>query len=306
MAGLAIGAGPQARDRIPMRTVVPLFFLAFIPLLFVGLMSQNTASLAPPGLPVESPSVPAILHAARGQGHPSFAASPRPASEALRRQFERTSNYAAFIHDAMQRPSEGGRFYAYLANARCTEFASWRRTASREIKGDRALYDKAVQAIEALERRCSGVDSSFGSQLGFARSFLYACDKSPDALMARPGPRPAGDAGSIDAELARARQAGDPYLLATLIETNAGALGKRIDPAFGDPARHEILYLAAGAAACQIVGDCSDNLQLQMQCFAGGECDFADRRDALRAQVPEQSKALFDRAVQALLQIARY
>ncbi len=205
----------------------------------------------------------------------------------------------------MQRPAEGGRFYAYLANARCTEFASWRRSASTDITGDPALYEQALRRIEDLQRRCSGVNSDFASQLGFTRAFLYASDKTPDALMIPPGPRSGTDAGSLDADLARARQAGDPYLLAMLIEASAEQLGARIDPAYADPAAQEVLYLAAAAAACQIVGDCTDSLQLQMQCFAGGQCEYGDRRQALRAQVPAQSQALFDRTVQALLAIAQ-
>ncbi|MES2900897.1 MAG: hypothetical protein V4723_14300 [Pseudomonadota bacterium] len=289
-----------------MRKAVSLLVVALLPALLAGLASLagnppppqlQAATLAP--VPAVAPSSTPPRASAVPQARPT------PGSDAIRRQFESATNYAAFIHDAMQRPGEGGRFYAYLANARCTEFASWRRSASTDITGDPALYEKALRRIEDLQRRCSGVNSDFGSQLGFARAFLYASDKTPDALMITPGPRSGTDAGSIDADLTRARQAGDPYLLAMLIEASAGQLGARIDPAFADPAAQEVLHLAAAAAACQIVGDCTDSLQLHMQCFAGGQCEYGDRRQALRAQVPAQSQALFDRTVQALLTIAR-
>ncbi len=300
-----MGAGPPARERILMRKAVTVVVVALLPALLAGLASLAGNPLKPPLQSAPTPLVHIVAEPSTASRNVGAASThSRPGSASLRRQFEDTTNYASFIHDAMQRPTEGGRFYAHLANSRCTEFASWRRSGSNDITGDPALHDKAVRRIEELQRRCSGVSSDFASQLGFVRTLMYSIDKSPDALMVNPGPRTATDAASVQAELARARQSGDPYFLASFIEANAAYLGERIDATYRDPARRDVLHLAAGAAACQIVGDCTDNLQLQMQCFAGGQCEYGDRRQALRAEVPEQSKALFDRTVQTLLEFA--
>ena len=40
---------------------------------------------------------------------------PKDSSQEIRRRFETSTNYAAFIHDALSRPEEGGRFFAYVA-----------------------------------------------------------------------------------------------------------------------------------------------------------------------------------------------
>lgn len=143
----------------------------------------------------------------------------------MRRQFETTQNYAAFIHDAMQRPAEGGRFYADIANTRCTIVTALRPDTSAVFNGDVAVRDWARRSVEDLQRRCNGVQVDHNSQVTFIRNLRYLNSKASDALMlGKSDLGPAGDVEGIRAQLIHAGQSGDPYLMGLRLEQYAEAL----------------------------------------------------------------------------------
>ncbi len=261
----------------------------------------------------DAPPPPAHTAAIRARDLPGTStaaraeAAPPPAkvvvSDQMRRQFETTQNYAAFIQDAMQRPAEGGRFYAAIANARCMAITPLRLDTSAVLKGD--VAERARRYVEDLHRRCNGVQVDQNSQVTFLRTLSYSNSKAPDALMlGKSDLREAVDAEEIKAQLIHARQSGDPYLMGLRLDQYAESFAPTIDPAYaGQSAPPEVLRAATLAAMCELIGDCVDNLQLYQQCYLDGVCQFPDLRDYLRSQIPAPSWPLFDKTVKALLKI---
>lgn len=289
-----------------MKKAAKMVLMVAVPVLLLGVVLSWRGPDAPSNL--AAPAILASLAPAAGAAErpaASTRAAPAMLSDRLRKQFDTADNYAAFIHDAMQRPAEGGRFYAGLAYYRCMQLAALPPHGNAGLDGDAVLRDKADRSIGDLRRRCSGVQLDQHSQIGFERNMRYLNARTPDALIKGPfGMNMADDAAGIRAQLVTARIAGDPYLMALRMEQYFGRLGPLVDPIFADDAHAEVYEAALGAAICSMADSCSDNLQLQMRCYGGGECQFSDRLVELRMQLPEASRPLFDKTLKRLLKIA--
>ena len=64
------------------------------------------------------------------------------------------------------------------------------------------------------------------------------------------------------------------------------------------------LYVAAAAAVCEITNTCEENLQLQMMCAAGGNCEHSDFRDHLRNGMSADELRAFETTRLTLLKLA--
>lgn len=223
---------------------------------------------------------------------------------AMREAFETAPNYAAFIHTAMQRPSEGGRFYAWLAYNRCDDISTT-DVNSVQPSGLGEHHKRAISALSDLKARCAGVAGQFPDHSTFVRAVKSANAKgAKDILLiegdAMSGPSAAGGWKALEF----AKETGDPYLLAATLDANVESLAETIDPAYKGGRNRPTLFVASAAAACEIVGNCRHNVQLFLPCVIGGSCDHDDLRDSLRDSLDPEARKLYEKTRLALLKIA--
>ncbi|MFZ3289985.1 MAG: hypothetical protein WA191_24465 [Telluria sp.] len=225
---------------------------------------------------------------------------------AMRKNFETTPNYAAFIHDGMQKPDEGGRFYALIAFNRCTELNTLNLKAPAKADTNAEKRDQSFKVLSALKMRCAGVSAQFPDESTFRNSLKQSNARgAPDILLGEPGALAPRKNGSARAEVQRAKGTGDPYLLAATIETYVEELAPKLDPEYAKGGDRVALYTASKAATCEIVGDCVGNLRLSSVCAAGGSCEFNDYRDFLRAELMPSIRPLYDRTRLAIVKMAK-
>lgn len=246
---------------------------------------------------------------------PAVGSSPtnRPSTAtlmAMRKRFEDAQNYAAFIHDSMQRPTEGGRFYATLAHHRCADIASADMNDGEAIEhtlsaAEAAQRARAVKIIGDFKQRCSGVMAQFPDAIAFTRAITNANTREPrDELYAVTREVFASTTYSKPAVLKAARELGDRYLLAVVVEATVDRDAEKIDAAYARAEDRTTLYIAVGAAACEIAGNCRDNIHVLTQCIAGGDCMQDDYGAYLRSSISPESLPLFDKTKRALLKEA--
>lgn len=258
-----------------------------------------------------SPTTPPRLEPAAQEAVAKPGNRPDPATlMAMRKRFEDAPNYAAFIHDSMQRPSEGGRFYAMLAHHRCADANSVDMNDGEGLEHilsatEAARRERALKIIGDLKQRCSGVAAQFPDVLAFTRAMMNANTREPrDALYAVTREMYSSTSDSKPAMLNAVRALGDRYLLAVVVEATVDRNAGQIDAAYAQGKDRTTLYLAAGAAACEIAGNCRDNIYVLAQCIAGGDCMQDDYRAYLRSGISSESLPLFDKTRRALLEEA--
>lgn len=263
---------------------------------------------APPPPAAAAPALPRLT---RGAAHPPQPAptqhvpsAHRAETEAMRKRFESAPNYAAFIHDAIQRPLEGGRFYAVLAYHRCEELAGIEaKHFSQHEQSERR--DKAITVIEDLMQRCEGVKAHFPDIGVIMRRLNIANAKgTPDTLLIERGLLKQTEKKEAFNDLLRARATGDPYLIAVTLELNVDHYASLSGKGYVPEAHQSALHVAAAAAVCEITNTCVRNLQLQMMCAAGGHCDHSDFRDHLRDGMTADELRQFEAMRLALLTLA--
>lgn len=237
--------------------------------------------------------LPATPHAAPGQT--------AALTEAMRARFETAPNYAAFIHDAMQRPLEGGRFYAFIAYNRCQEIAAIDPKHFQQ-NDPSPRRDKAIGFIKDLMGRCEGVRDHFPDAGVFFRRLIIANAKGiPDALLNQRGISASTTKAEAVNDIGRAVASGDPILTAATIESNAHHLAELFMPGY-KPSQHQgMVHLASAAAACEIAKSCEGHLWIQIMCATGQECRHTDLRDFLRDGLTGDQARAFDAIKRALL-----
>lgn len=245
--------------------------------------------------PAPLPGGPAPLHA------PASLTADAP-SRAMRQRFETAANYAAFIQDAMQRPGEGGRFYALMAFEKCREVLRAEVPPPRE--GQPAARTVAIAGIRDLQQRCAGVPQQFPDEALMAAVLRRDNARIPDALFAERGFLLPASREASRSDLQRAIASKDPYLIAATLDANLDFFAGEVGPEFRDGEEQGTLYLAMAAARCEIIGDCLHNYRGWLQCLAAGDCTDADYRRTIRAALPPDSRDLFDRTVPALIQMS--
>lgn len=264
---------------------------------------------APPPItsPVES-SQPAVLAAAAPRQLPiapkATQAKTAVLTEAMRARFETAPNYAAFIHDAMQRPLEGGRFYALIAYNRCQEIVAFEPKHFLQNQQS-PRRDKAIAFIKDLMERCQGVRDHFPDAGVFIRRLIIANAKGiPDTLLNERGAfEPATKTEAVN-DIHRAVGTGDPVLIAATIELNSDHLAELFMPGYRPNQHQRMVHLAAAAAACEIAKSCEGHLWIQIMCAAGQECRHTNLRDFLRDGLTGDEARAFDAIKLTLLKHA--
>jgi hypothetical protein len=275
----------------------------------IGLLISFFIQPSEPEAPASGPAMRLAPAAAVQSRHAAAPVSPRTAgavhlpTAAMRQRFETAENYAAFIQDAMQRPQEGGRFYAWLAYVRCGEVA---RAKVRGGDAGNPVYQTAVRVIGELQRRCRDVGAYFPDERALIAALRHSNARGyPDALMNERGALVPSSRETSVADLQRAYASNDPYLIAATLETNIDFFAESLGEEFRSGEERPLLYMAMSAAACEIAGNCADSYHALLPCLHGAGCEFSDYRDYVRATVPPESRELFDKTRNRLLLIAR-
>lgn len=226
-------------------------------------------------------------------------------TEAMRARFETAPNYAAFIHDAMQRPLEGGRFYAFIAYNRCQEIVALEPKHFLQ-NAQSPRRDKAIGFIKDLMERCQGVRDHFPDAGVFFRRLIIANAKGiPDTLLNERGAfKPTTKTEAVN-DIHRAVATGDPILIAATIEINSDHLAHLFMPGYKPNQHQRMVHLAAAAAACEITKSCEGHLWIQIMCATGEECRHTDLGDFLRDGLIGDEARAFDAIKLALLKYAR-
>lgn len=251
-----------------------------------------------------------LPHASHGSTRIGSAAAPlsltAPApSAAMRARFESAGNYAAFIHDAMQRPSEGGRFYALMAFEKCREILRVELPAGESTAaGPRAT---AIAGLRALRQRCEGVPQQFPDEAIVAAALRYANARgTPDVLFAERGLLLPTSPETSAADMARAYASNDPYLIAATLDSNLDFFAHKLGDEYRDGGEQGTLYLAMAAARCEITGDCSNSYRAWIQCVSAPACSSTDYRVMIRTSLPPESRDLYDRTLNRLLEFSSH
>ncbi len=223
----------------------------------------------------------------------------------LRSKFLNTKNYGTFIYDAMQKPDEGGRFYAYIAYQKCSGVQAAFANPELPVKDGAAKREKSIIKLKELQEKCASVKTMFASEREFTLALKTANSRHPDALMGTGSGIHAAKADEYRAELEKARSSGDPIALAATLEANIDHIARTIDPAYKDGNNHPILYIASAAAVCEYIGTCESDDQLDVVCAVSGNCQFRDIRDFLKAEVDPQMHDLYEKSRKAILELMR-
>jgi len=225
------------------------------------------------------------------------------AFERMRARFDSADGYAAFIQDAMQRPDEGGRFYALLAYQRCRAVAAL--SAAPVLRGRPEAVAAARSVVADLARRCHGVMEQFPSEQLLTGALLHSNARRPDALLIERGTLLPATREASESDIARALATRDPYLIAATMNANLDFIAERLGPEFSNGQEQALLYQAMAAASCEIARNCKGNYQLALFCAAGGEpCLHTDFAAYIRQGVPAESLQLYDRTLKHILQLA--
>jgi hypothetical protein len=228
--------------------------------------------------------------------------APAP-SAAMRARFESAANYAAFIHDAMQRPGEGGRFYALMAFEKCREVLQAELPAADGA--DAAPRAAAIAGLRALRQRCEGVPQQFPDEAIVAAALRHENARgTPDALFAERGLLLPTSRENSAGDMARAYASNDPYLIAVTLDSNLDFFADKLGDEYRNGGEQGTLYLAMAAARCEITGDCGNNYRAWIQCVSTPDCSSTDYRIMIRASLPPESRDLYDRTVNRLLEFS--
>lgn len=228
-----------------------------------------------------------------------------PSTQSIRKKFETTQNYAAFINEAMQQTTGGGRFFAQLAYHRCAQVITISPKLDVEPIGPVLLSDAAERRITDLKNRCSGVKDYFPDELTFMRALLTSFGKTASSVVFERGLIAQSPPDMVGADLTQAIASKDPYVISTIIEVNLPYLGPSLDSAFRDSSNDTLLSLAAASVICELVGSCTNSDNLSALCLAGGNCKYADYREYLRASIEPGRLTLFDKTRAQLLSLAQ-
>jgi hypothetical protein len=212
--------------------------------------------------------------------------------------FNKTQNYAAFIADALNRPAEGGRFYAYVAFNRCQEVMPF--VLINPQQKDKALSSKqqnAIQAIRDLQERCKNVATQFPDALSFSRAVMdNRGEKDPTFSVYNR----LTDSNKVTEDvhrkdLTRALAGGDKYDIITALELGKDSFAKEFSNKYGQKLPENIVDSAFSAVACELAQTCMTSLWVLGTCATTGNCKIMNRSEQLRAELSGKQLELFDR-----------
>ena len=217
----------------------------------------------------------------------------------MRNEFENAANYLDFIQQAMNRPQEGGKFYALLAWRRCNDLSQHKGAADTHTGSD-AFHDGALALIQDIEKRCAGVQETYADiqalytvameQRG-GRDFLLPANGRGIVV-------PSGrDTANIDIDAAI--KTADRWAQAEAVQNNADFLDVG-NSAGDDGVDRQLHEWGAEIVACELVGNCRGGIEVSLHCVGTGDCAHDDYRDVIRAKVPDTHRVVFDTMLEGL------
>lgn len=214
-------------------------------------------------------------------------------SDGIRLEFSDSQNLAEFIRQALQRPHEGGRLYAYLAFNKCMTVSSISENDASDGLRRAALAGIKTDAFVRLRNRCQGVISQYPDLPSLYKS-IVATRGERDPLLPDNLRFEAKDQASAVMAIEHALRLRDPNLVAMTLEANAEYLVMSIQPNLKQDGKKTVIYLAAASVACEVAGTCRDPEEIIVPCVLAAICDVGDRREYIRRQVPSSDITLFD------------
>lgn len=224
----------------------------------------------------------------------------------MRRMLSTADNYRSFVSTALNRPADGGRFYALVATETCIRVKALQggnRAGSTQEQSQFVL--QSAEALDQMSQRCDGLAEQFGG-LGILIGKIVdrKSGGSEDPLMRAQSQLSDSHEDPREA-IKRARALADPNLMAMTLLTKAEQLLERAKP-FGDAQLDEDLVgQAAYTAACEIRGDCINSLEVAIECISRG-CASPDMREIVLAKIPSrQDREQYQRLRQWFLSSVR-
>ena len=217
----------------------------------------------------------------------------------MRNEFENAPNYLDFIQQAMNRPQEGGKFYALLAWRRCNDLNQHKGAADTHTGSD-AFHDGALALVQDIEKRCAGVQEAYADiqalytvamELRGGRDFLLPANGRGIVV-------PSGrDTANIDIDAAI--KTADRWAQAEAVQNNADFLDVG-NSAGDDGVDRQLHEWGAEIVACELVGNCRGGIEVSLHCVGTGDCAHDDYRDVIRAKVPDTHRVVFDTMLEGL------
>jgi hypothetical protein len=276
---------------------------------FLGYGNRLGNSVEAPVVPKDASAPapqPAPLPSSQASGRVQNPTNPLGPSAQIREQFSNAKNYAAFINDALTRPSEGGRFYAYAAFSRCEEVLAFTVAQSTlSGAGISASQKEAARYVIDLQERCSGVKQQFPDGIAFARSVLDKRGEQDPTFSVYNRVTDAykvGEAAHAN-DLQRAIGGGDPFDIVTALELGQDTFTKQLIDRHGSGVQEGVVHAAFSAAACEVTSTCATSLWVIGPCATTGQCGVMDRSQQLRAQHSGKERDSFDQIKQDVLRM---
>ena len=217
----------------------------------------------------------------------------------LRASFLNSTNYAAFVNQALSDKTPGATFYAWLAYTKCVRHE---RLTIKNSAGDTSEMVEAKQLLAKHAESCRGVIDTYGEDATFQR-LLKDQRLRQDAFFPPDGKGIIypGSLSEAQAALAIAQRSGDPNFLGAVLEVNAEVLAPEVLTGELKSLPSELYYSAVSAAACRLRQDCDDPMLHAARCAFQGQCTRETYSSWVRSQVKESERPLFDAVVARLI-----
>jgi hypothetical protein len=292
------------------RTVifVSILALAVISIFTFLIISKQASNLSPESTkqPVAEPlgyASPAAVELTESQRVTARGKNTSGPTVSLHNAFNTAQNYAAFIADALNRPAEGGRFYAYVAFNKCQEVMAFPKAGiKQENKNLPVKQQAAVDAIFSLQERCADVAKQFPDPLAFYKSVLDSRgEKDPTfSLYNRLTDSSKVTEDIHKKDLNRAIAGGDSYDIVTALELGKNTFTKDLANKYGQNLSENIIDSAFAAVGCEFSQTCTTNLWVLGPCATLGKCEVMNRSEQLRSNFSGKQLELFDSVKQDL------
>lgn len=281
-----------------MRLARPIAAAALVGMLALsGLLLRWLEPADPPSPEVAGQPLPQHAPAAVAPNRTETPAAPAPASASapgdvaarLRAEFWGATDYRSFVLSAMQRPAEGGYFYAkHVALACATRPTSaFVEDGIRKSVADRGTLPPAqLRAGDRMLAQCATFAPGearqlfleIGSRLADGRDPLVEADRLvTDAASS-------GDPASLRTAVTRLLEVADPMLLtetgALMVVARSDAQARAQDGLWlegvlvtrDDEAAYWLSSTAIAIGSCPATGRCALDEWLQSSCIASGDC----------------------------------
>lgn len=208
----------------------------------------------------------------------------------MRRLFESSQNYRAFVSQALLRPADGGRFYSLMAMETCIRVQALQNARRKESAGDSGKgLEQSVSALDRLEQRCEGLAEQFGGSRNlYSRILVKVPAGAEDPLLQAQRRLQQGEEDPW-AAIQRARSLSDPNLSAMTLGTKAEQLIAHAERFKDSTLDEDLVAQAVMTAGCEIQGSCISGLDNLIEC-ADRICSSTDMRERVLSSIADPAQ----------------